>query len=186
MFKLNKPARHGVSRVTTLRLSLLSLVCVFGASAAIPLLASETGDAATQTAILMVLSGLVSSAATWGVQLWREKKNRDDAAEKTIVEHLQSLVNRLEREKGEKAAEHAACLVHSAKLLARAVKGEIAVTALRAHVRQLETLLRLSKIPFTKYVEPSSAEADDESADAAEETRSETTRPESPDKGGGP
>lgn len=102
-------------------------------------------------AVIVAVSGIIGGAFTWlTVQLWKlhdRRKEERDREEKTITDHLNALIVRLDRDKSEKDEQ-------IQKLQYRATRGETRYAALRAHVRYLESVLGTKGISFEKYEDP--------------------------------
>ncbi len=120
-----------------------------------PLLAVDAVEAG-QIGAVVVLAGMGGAAAKWfGEQLWawwREKRGLADATQKTITDHLQAAVNRLQENEG-------ACNDRVERLQGRVERAEIKSASLIGHLRYLETILRNAKVDFAPWIDPSTDSA---------------------------
>lgn len=117
--------------------------------------AAEAGDGRTFITYILVsvLGGAVTYVVNLALKLRDSKDAKQSAAEKTIVEHKDELIKRLDTENDEKAKEIKELRERLQVLENEKGVLQIQSTGRRRHIRYLERLLAAHKLSFEAYTD---------------------------------
>lgn len=115
------------------------------------------GNGDGRIALLMGISTVIGGAATYLIALWlklrAEKREDVEKSEKTIVQHLEALVARLDEEKGELSKDTETLHDEIRKVLEKLAVCDVRCARLRSHIRYLESVLIRAQLSFERYEE---------------------------------
>lgn len=163
--------RTGVRPESPVTTILLAAFAWSGTAAVLLAVVPLFGDGldAGQVAAIVTLSGVAGGGIQWAtnraIGLWQDRKNEKKGEQRTIVDHLQAAVTRLQRQ-GEAQSKKIE------RLQQQGVHNKILVASLLGHVRHLELLLRGKGIEFVPWEQPDYIFSDDD-----ENPRSDPHRP---------
>lgn len=110
-----------------------------------------------QIAFLMFVASAVGTAGQYllskSLEWWRERRGERAASQTTIVNHLQSLVTRLDAEKLAAGRDKEVAEEQRRKEEQKNNRCRISAVGMRRHIRYLEALLSNAKAPYVAYEE---------------------------------
>ena len=116
---------------------------------------NESGDG--RNSLLLLIAGLIGGAVSYVVgvvlKVRAERKTEHVAEEAKITDHLQKLIDRLDREKAEQSREIEVKEEQAQRLLELVAAGRVRQARLREHVRYLESVLARNKITYEEFTE---------------------------------
>lgn len=103
--------------------------------------------------IATLLGGAFQYVITQALAVWRERGARSEKQDKTIQDHLQTLIDRLDVENKEKDSDIDRLQEEIRKLIARATKRGVRASIMLAHIRYLERVLQGKQLSFERFEE---------------------------------
>lgn len=108
-------------------------------------------------ALLLFVASMIGGAATYVVNLAlkvrSDNKAEADGEKKSIVEHKQQLIDRLDKENAELVKEKDQMYDENRKLVEKCGKCDVRSARMRTHIRYLEFVLARNSLSFERYEE---------------------------------